>query len=442
MKEEVDIRPIWIRPSGANLWADPEGCWASATFEPPEKGSEETPATLRGTRLHEAVASIIDPMRRRPLLQGGEWNLARGAVSELERHVAVDSYEWKIEDKISRTMGEHDPGSSPYQAFMDGTPDLVGLTKGAGWRGKQPPKDSAKMVIVDWKFGRIPVDAADNRQLLAYAVMHLYGNPNPTVGWARKWHWDLEDEILTIIVQPAMAEVFEPFVKTARYKYKDILEERDRLDSLVSKMRDLAVPVEYNPTVRNCRYCEGARQAKCPVMAEVLDLAEDYILMGRKPIGEGLTTDKFAKFLRRADLVACHAKSVREVSATYLKNGVDVQGLKLVQTRAGNRRWKDEEAAAGSLHEHVESAGVDIWEPVKLKSPAAIVRTIKAATYADDADRECDLEIVDGLVERSEPTLAIVPEDDPRDSVVPSPDTAKQVFKSKRKEAKNGQEAV
>lgn len=410
-------RQIWIRPSSSKLWAAPDGCPASATFEPAEKGTRETEHTLRGTRLHEAVASIINPERPKPLLEDGEWGIARQAVAELERHVAVDAYDWRVERQLERQTGISD-------AFcrypLDGTPDLLGILKEGGWRGKRPPKGEPRLVIVDWKFGRHVVRAEGNQQLLTYAVMALFGDDSSIRGGAP---WMSEDEIRGMIVQPAMTDYFEGIVSKTTMTYGQVVNEMIRLDELVVDLQDPAKDLAFNPTPTNCRWCEGNLSLKCPMIEKIVS----------ETPSAGCHPDNFHKLLRKAEQVQVFADSIREVAKKSMALGEPVPGLKLIQSRAGNRRWTSEEDAAAYLHENCE--GHDWYQPVKLKSPAVIEKLLKKQKEAESWQV-----VSERYVERGEPTISVAFEDDERESVDGSPDRAAETFKNQRKGGSDGQE--
>lgn len=381
-------RPIWVRPSSAPLWSDPKGCWASATFEPPGKGESETSHTLRGTRLHEAVASIIDPdLHQRPRLEDGEWAVAQGAVAELESHVDVDSYRWRVETKVGRRMGK---------VLVDGTPDLVGIAKERGWRGKAIPLGEPRMVIADFKFGRHNVEAETNYQLMCYAVLLLFGEDR----WAQRREWKPDDTIRTMIVQPAMRDVGAGVVKKGMLTYAQAEAERDRLDRLLYHMSNPHTELTYNPTADNCRYCVGARSGECPEVVTSLARVEDQV-EGIEDFGL-LPPSGYADFLRKCDLVAVMAKHVREDAQRRLERGEPVQDLRLVPGRQGNRKWTDPAECERQLREFGDHGKrVDILVEPVLKSPSVLDREFGAC------GAKASQEIIRRHYERGPATVAV-----------------------------------
>lgn len=393
------MRAIYIRPSTANLWASPDGCLASCSFEPAAHGSEETVHTLRGTRLHEAVACIIDPERPTPLLEKGEWALAQEAVAQLEAHVDVDAYEWRTETKVGRHMGL----DGTQGVWMDGTPDLVGVGKLGSWRARARVKGEPRMVLVDFKFGSIPVEAEENQQLAAYAVMLLLG----TDTWARRLKWKDDDIVRTIIVQPAAAERGDPVVKKATLTYRDVKNAEKVFDALVDRASDPDHEFEYNPSPANCRYCRGAATGECPEVVRTMVRAEesvaaiaDYGLL--PPSG-------YTDFLAKAEMVAEMAKHVKEDAHRRLTRGEPVRGLKLVPGRAGNRKWIDEDAAVKALRDMGDhGARVDPFTAPRLKTPAALERELKREGAS------ASLEVMAEHCDRAAATTVVAYEGDPR----------------------------
>lgn len=360
------MRPIWIRASTANLWASPEGCLPSCTFQPADKGSQETEHTLRGTRLHSAVASIIAPADNpRPALKPGEWPLAQSAVAALEAHVAVDAYDRRVEHTIGRHMGlSHDT-----HVWMSSTPDLVLRARKDGWRGSSIPRGDPKLIIADWKFGRYNVEAEGNRQLAAYAVLLLFGEDK----WAHDLDWKDDDIIRTMIIQPAAAEVGEPMVRRSTLTYGQVKKGADYLDYIVDRVSDPDYELPYNPTADNCRYCRGAETMECPAVAKgLVEVEEKVVEFGLVPPSE------YANVLAKTELVAEWAKHIRLDAQRRLERGEPVQGLKLVPGRAGNRRWIDPDATAKALRSKGDHPPkVEIFTEPVLKSPAQMEKAFK-----------------------------------------------------------------
>lgn len=401
-------RPIWVRPSTANLWAGVDGCPASATFAPPPKGSEENAHTLRGTRLHAAVASIIapGPENPRPALEDGEWSVAQRAVAELEAHVDTDAYEWRVETKFGRHMGTE----GTQATWLDGTADLVGLAKERGWRGRGVAADEPRMVVADFKMGRQPVEAEGNRQLLAYAVLLLDGQDM----WAQTREWADTDTIRLMIVQPANADTGEPVVKKALVSHADVMKEAARLDTLVGELTDASKPVRFNPTAGNCCYCPGARSGKCPEVSRSMVAAEGVLIRQGNDGAEiaPLHPNAYFDFLAKADLVAEMAKHVREDARRRLEREEDIPGLKLVAGRAGNRRWKDAAATAKELLEHGDHGNrVELFTEPVLKSPAQLDKAFKGVSAPVSGG------IIARGVERPPATKTVAYEDDPRQAL-------------------------
>lgn len=375
-------RSIWIRPSTANLWAAPGGCWASATFEPPaDRG--DTEHTERGTRLHAAVASIIrphDPDHPKPVLEDGEWGIAQRAVAELEEHVAVDQYDWTVEKTVGWPMGDGE--SEETMTHLEGTPDLVGRVRRSWWRERGKLMDGPRMVIVDWKFGKFPVPAEGNHQLLVYAVLLTLGS-----GFDPSWYagWQDTDEIRVMIVQPANADIHQPVVSKAILTFREVREAGERLDALAVRM--LTGDLTYNPSAANCRWCEGSRSLMCPQVLGSMQEAETVRVGADRRIPSYLYED----FLAKADLVAEMARHIREAARQELIAGRPVPGLKLVPGRASPRRWADEVAAGKALADLGDhhARGVDIYTEPRLRTVSALDREFRrvGATLSRDVLR-------------------------------------------------------
>ena len=111
-----------------------------------------------------------------------------------------------------------------------------------------------KVLVIDYKFGRIPVEAADqNYQIRAYALMsHLQLAP-------------LINEVIVAIIQPRLKK--DEAVTIAIYQ-------KDELDMALEEMDRTSMEVNhpsapYSPSGDACRYCRA--KSVCPAALEVVD---------------------------------------------------------------------------------------------------------------------------------------------------------------------------
>jgi len=105
--------------------------------------------------------------------------------------------------------------------------------------------DGLRGLVVDWKFGRVPVPfAAENLQLAAYALM------------AHEEWW--LDEVEAVVVQP-----FAPKdSRISSYRFTQFLALRSSLCGVILRASATDAPLVPGS---HCRYCKGA--SRCPAIA-------------------------------------------------------------------------------------------------------------------------------------------------------------------------------
>lgn len=137
--------------------------------------------------------------------------------------------------------------------------------QGEGWWLKQKPKTTADVVlhvmdeihVVDYKFGKIPVEVDDNAQLKYYALCFLPLAPKAKGVWVH-------------IVQP-FADNFESVFFT--------IQELDefRKDMMDADAAIQAGSTKFGPTDKGCMFCPANPHSRglkathmCPVMLQIL----------------------------------------------------------------------------------------------------------------------------------------------------------------------------
>lgn len=171
-------------------------------------------------------------------------------------------------------------------------------------------------VIIDWKFGRDPVEAApSNPQLRAYAVAVAKELPNVR-------------RIVVAIVQPYAER--EQRISTAAYSYEELgiaVAEFRGLFRTLNAM-ELRLETRYRNPGEHCRYCKALGTERCP---ESMQLAQAMIPVPQAdlmPKGADL-----AQWLDRCEAVESIILAIRAHAKQLLAAGEEVPGWKLKDGR-------------------------------------------------------------------------------------------------------------
>lgn len=204
-----------------------------------ERGLPDTPseAAEEGTQMHAWMEQMfrrgrVDPDGPQPDAD------QRETLDSARERVAMlcngNDYEIHIEERMAL---HHWSG-----LLTEGTADLVAV-----------PRDGVgAAVLVDYKFGRVPVSPQDARwQLGAYSAMVM-----------QRWH---VDAVEAYIVQPRVAGglVQEPQI----YDSADSV--AGRIHRVICACRMPGAPCVPDPD-RQCRYCKAAARGTCPAVRNAL----------------------------------------------------------------------------------------------------------------------------------------------------------------------------
>lgn len=214
-----------------------------------------------------------------------------------------------------------DPYQKPLQTF--GTADLVALL---------PRADGSHMLIVgDLKTGRHKVLAKENKQMMLYALgplrklKRLYDITavrlvifQPYAGGADEWD-----------TTPEALEQFGKFASKAALKAIDAFE----------RGKKGLKPADFRPgndACQWCRFAESCNAKRKVASAEAeSDLSDDSTEM---------SLDQLKAEWDKLPLMRQHIADIEKAMYAALMRGEQVEGLKLVEGRPGNRSWSDKKA--------------------------------------------------------------------------------------------------
>jgi hypothetical protein len=272
------------------------------------------------------------------------------------------------------------------------------LDMGFLWEGMDGTADALyfdalenELHVFDLKYGMgVLVEAEGNTQLPIYGAAALRLNPI-FAGCTVHVH----------IIQPrknwAQKATFQP----------------DELNAFVDKVKaNLKKAFSGSPEIsagEHCKFCPA--KPICPAYispeyGELLDV--EALIMGDIPIDlSTLKPDKLGELMKKAGLVEQWAKQFQTFALNWMANGGEIEGYKVVQGRAGHRKWASESEAASVLG---AKFGQQIYETT-LASPTKLEKIVGKKAFAE----------YDSLVMRGEGKPSIVPISDARPAYKSAP---------------------
>jgi CRISPR/Cas system-associated exonuclease Cas4 (RecB family) len=278
---------------------------------PPEPAGE---AAALGTMLHELSEKILRGEEiDNPDLDPDHLQMAQ-SYADYVNGISANPRKKLIEVNV-------DAGLKSLHQALGGTADAVIV-------------DGDHLHVIDAKFGRVLVEAKDNKQLLTYAlgVMRQFNAPAS--------------------IQCTM-HIFQPRAGHSKWTVSGMDLITHGLE--LKKAADLALSPDAptNPSPDACKYCKA--KTICPSMRQkVQDNA-------RKDFATN--TAITPEMLELAHLAADWSDAVINAAKKQLTEGVTISGWNLKPGRK-TRFWKSEALAAAALKDHPEA--------FSLKSPSAI----------------------------------------------------------------------
>ncbi len=116
----------------------------------------------------------------------------------------------------------------------------------------------------------------------------------------------------------------------------------------VNGVTDATLAAALFPGEKQCRFCKA--KATCPALRdeiakEVFDSFDALETTEPRTLTTKSTSELLGIAMGKVDLIEGWCKAVRETTHVQMMSGVSIPGQKLVQGRAGNRAWIDENQA-------------------------------------------------------------------------------------------------
>lgn len=341
-------------------------CPASVRLARGRPQPPESPAAREGTILHAAALTMLQGLGEgaaRAVLRADD--LTRDSADDLMADVLLPAIEMAQKVIAGRDFTTEDWAAFPGLGGQGGTSDVTILVGGKVVGG------------LDFKFGRVRVVAAENKQLRYYLAAQIAARGSEV------------DEFEMAVVQPRSGGLSIDFTSGRE------------LSGFISDVQEAARKVDTAEPVTgdHCRYCPAA--AFCPARkAEADEAVEGYETL----VANGGLNIKDAAALGAA-LATARALSgwitdVEDMARHILEHGGMIDGYKMVQHNGGTRQWADEAAAAAAI----EAKGGKPWAAPKLIGVPA------AEKLGVD---------VEALTTRGKPSYTVVAADDKRPDARP-----------------------
>lgn len=346
-----------LSPSAAKKWL---GCAASLACEvgvPNESGA----AAVNGTAMHTMAEKVLKAMNEgsygpsfgvetwfmssngnpKTVItdygkgdiaasdngQPGNVEITDDFVSQVSKYVnycapimaAAEVVE--IESRVSLTRILH-PGFELNGAKLEtfGTADFVALLRN--------PDGTYTLIVGDLKTGRHKVTAAENKQMMLYAL-----------GLLRKYRLSYDISAVKLFIFQPYAGGADEWDTTptalehfAKFASKQALK---ALDAYQRGKKGLT-PADFRPSNDACQWCRFSEKcnAKVKAASHTMDEMAD--------IGSlELTPDVLKAEWDKLPLMRQHIADIEKAMYTHLMAGKPMEGLKLVEGRPGNRAWSD-----------------------------------------------------------------------------------------------------
>ena len=207
-----------------------------------------------------------------------------------------------------------------------GTADVIGFV-------------GSEIVVVDLKYGMgVKVDAANNKQLLIYALAAL-----DTLGMLAS------EDIVTarlVICQPRLGHVSEDVVSVEELElFRQKVKERAKHALACLSEKPEALSYHLKPGDKQCRWCKA--KADCGALYSFAqeEMGVDFenvsaIASAEKAVSAATPVELSVK-QNAVGLVEAWCKAVRGKVRDELLSGTPIAGWKLVAGRKGTRAWSD-----------------------------------------------------------------------------------------------------
>lgn len=375
--------------SSASRWMNCPGSVFLSKEMPPEKASIHAEA---GTVAHEVAEMCLEDFLKHKL-EGTDPSIRAHLLHKneemYEAALAYTETIWKdvLEESITgKAYGLEEKLAIDERLSMYGFVDFWAVYI----------SDSGKRVgvVADFKFGYYPVVAKNNPQLAFYAC---------ALREEMKRHGKDLDIIRGVIFQPR-ANAVKAYQET-KFTSKQLTVWKNKF---LKAAESILVKKEEKFKLGNwCQFCRA--QAVCPTYQADLSKKSTLQLVRIEeevfPKPEQIPDETILKLVLHQDAVEEFLSSVKKYALSRCLNGKPLSGLKVI-AGATRRKWKNDEM---EIAKALKSLGIKNPFQSKLISLTDAEKTLKTKSDAKIAKK-----VIDGLCEKTQPGMLLVPADDPR----------------------------
>lgn len=245
----------------------------------------------------------------------------------------------EIEARVSLTRILHPGFELPYEDLRTGekgkgkvetfgTADFVALLRN--------PDGAYTLIVGDLKTGRHKVTAAENKQMMLYAL-----------GLLRKYRLSYDISAVKLFIFQPYAGGADEWDTTptalghfAKFASKQALK---ALDAYQRGKKGLT-PADFRPSNDACQWCRFSEKCNAKVKAASHTVDEMADIGGLE-----LTPDVLKAEWDKLPLMRQHIADIEKAMYTHLMAGKPMDGLKLVEGRPGNRAWSNTAAVEKAI---------------------------------------------------------------------------------------------
>lgn len=351
----------------------------------------DTAYTREGTALHEMMAVILsqgkDPDELLPFTYD-----RKDADGKVQWSFTVDRDLWL--DKGQPALDRLDQFIERVEADWDGAPFEMLIEQRVAFPGVENSFGTSDIVgkcgrerfVIDWKFGRKPVQADENGQMMFYAV----GAANSCSKFMGEMTHDTPFTLA--IIQPMSDE--DDIMSIWETDYAELTEMADALRAAVNE--GLTKGAEATVAKgRGCTYCKA--KPICPLYVsdttamvskmqklKAMQAEKEEFDNGGGPVDEPQphTPDDFAAILGElldlAGFVEEWASDVAQLAHDMAMSGTTIPGRKLVEKKGGSRTWAKSEEEVIKFFKNRKFT-LDEYMPRKLVTMPQGEKLLKAA---------------------------------------------------------------
>jgi len=318
------------------------GCPASVRLSEGLSSPPSTRAALIGTAAHSLAEKCLTDTPNTNFYVGKEFD---GIMVDQDMADNVQGYVDEVRRKYYRILRDGDVDE--VMLYVEERLSIEHLVKGGfGTTDTIIAEELGDLVVWDYKNGRVPVYAKENKQLMFYGVAAMelgtffevnLGIYQPNAG--------KRNALETWTTTPERLEEFGEF--------------------LIESAAETKNPKAAIREGGYCFFCPVLYHSKCPVHIEKSNslVKKDFASIDAI---DGMTMVQKVKLLKSKKNIMAFIEHVEERVLQDLKDGKKVKGLKLVRGR-GARRWGNDKLAAKFLKKKI---GDDAYSNPKLITPA------------------------------------------------------------------------